>query len=146
MAQLFRIGFFVFLSSVSAQAQEVASAAQPDASGAGTAQPARRDSVYINPEVRPAFVGGMPAMGAYIAKNMRYPEQALRQRVGGRVLVSFVVGPEGRIQDVQVVKGAGAGLDDEARRLVWMMPAWQPGQEKGQPVRTACTIPIVFQP
>ena len=143
MAQLLRIGFFLLLSSGAAQAQDVASASQIEPSGSGAV---KRDSVFVNPEIRPTFTGGTPAMGAYLSKNMRYPEQALRQRVGGRVFVSFVVGAEGRIQDVQVVKGVGSGLDDEARRLVWMMPAWQPGQQKGQPVRTACTIPIVFQP
>ena len=105
-----------------------------------------RDSVYINPEVLPTFTGGAEALGAYFKKNMHYPDQALRQRAGGRVFVSFVVSSDGRVRDVHVVRGIGAGLDDEALRLVWLMPPWKPGLQHGQPVFTACTIPIVFQP
>jgi protein TonB len=104
------------------------------------------DSVYINPEVLPTFTGGTPALMAYLTKNMHYPDQALRQRLGGRVFVSFEVGADGRVQNVQVVRGVAASLDDEARRLVWLMPPWQPGQQQGQAVRTVCTIPIKFQP
>jgi protein TonB len=140
---------FLVLSSGAARAQQslaVASVSLAEASTARAPLSTTKDSIYVNPEVLPVFKGGPEALGAYFKKNMHYPDQALRQHVGGRVFVSFVVSPEGKVQDVHVLRGIGAGLDDEASRLVWLMPAWTPGQHHGQMVRTACTMPIVFQP
>lgn len=103
------------------------------------------DSVYINPEVRPQFVGGDKAFVAYLSKSIRYPEQALQRHVSGRVYVSFILSAQGKVQDAHVVRGPGNGLNDEALRLVWLMPLWEPGRVNGQPVRVACTIPISFK-
>lgn len=102
------------------------------------------DSVYINPEVLPRFTGGDQAFSAYLSKHIRYPQQALQRRISGRVFVSFVLNAQGKVQDAHVVKGPGNGLDDEALRLVWMMPPWEPGRVNGQAVRVACTVPISF--
>ena len=102
------------------------------------------DSVYINPEVRPQFVGGDRAFVEYLMKSIRYPEQALQRRVSGRVFVSFVLSATGKVEDAHVVKGPGSGLNEEALRLIWTMPAWEPGRVNGQPVRVACTLPINF--
>ena len=102
------------------------------------------DSVYINPEVRPQFTGGDKAFAAYLSKSIRYPKQALERRVSGRVFVNFVLNAQGRVQDAHVISGPGSGLNDEALRLVWLMPPWEPGRVNGQPVRVACTVPITF--
>jgi len=102
------------------------------------------DSVYINPEVLPQFAGGDKAFVAYLAKSIRYPQEALQRRVSGRVYVSFVLNAQGRVQDAHVVRGPGSGLNDEALRLVWLMPNWEPARVNGQPVRVACTVPISF--
>ena len=102
------------------------------------------DSVYINPEVRPQFVGGDRAFVQYLMKSIHYPEEALKKGVSGRVFVSFVLSATGKVQDAHVVKGPGSGLDEEALRLIWTMPAWEPGRMDGQPVRVACTLPINF--
>ena len=102
------------------------------------------DSVYINPEVRPRFVGGDKAFTAYLSKSIHYPEQAIQRHVSGKVYVNFVLNAEGRVQDAHVVSGPGHGLNDEALRLVWLMPAWEPARVNGQPVRVACTVPISF--
>ena len=105
-----------------------------------------RDSIYADPPVAPVFAGGMPALGAYIGANMRYPEAARRGGVTGRVVVQFVLGKDGRVQDAHVVSGPGAGLNEEAYRLVWLMPPWEPGRlANGQPVRVNCTLPITFR-
>ena len=106
--------------------------------------PAYPDSVYINPEVRPQFTGGDKAFTAYLSKNIRYPQQALMRHVSGRVYVSFTLSATGKVQDVHVVSGPGNGLNDEALRLVWLMPDWEPARVNGQPVRVACTVPITF--
>lgn len=103
------------------------------------------DSVFVNPDVRPQFVGGESALQAYMAKNMRYPEKARQQKVTGKVYIRFVLSAAGTITDASFVRGPGSGLNEEALRLVWMMPAWQPGYQRGQAVRVVCTIPIEFQ-
>ncbi|MBF9143620.1 energy transducer TonB [Hymenobacter properus] len=102
------------------------------------------DSVFINPEVRPQFVGGDKAFKAYLAKSIRYPQQALQRHVSGRVLVNFVLNAQGKVTDAHVISGPGSGLNDEALRLVWLMPPWEPARVNGQPVRVACTVPISF--
>ena len=105
----------------------------------------KADSIFVNPQVLPSFTGGTAAFRTYLEKSMTYPAQARRQRVDGRVYVTFVLSAAGRITDAYVARGPGAGLNEEALRLVWLMPAWQPGQQQGQAVRTVCTIPIMFQ-
>jgi protein TonB len=103
------------------------------------------DSIFINPDVRPQFIGGAEALHTYMAKNMHYPEQAMKQKVAGKVYVRFVLSAAGRITDASVVRGPGSGLNEEALRLVWLMPPWQPGWQRGQAVRVVCTMPIEFQ-
>ena len=105
---------------------------------------ANPDSVYVNPEVRPQFVGGDKAFAAYLAKGLRYPQQALQRHITGKVYIGFILSAQGRVQDAHVVRGPGNGLDQEALRLVWLMPLWEPARVNGQPVRVACTIPINF--
>lgn len=127
------------------RAQGVADGAH--AGGGGGLAPATAispDSIYINTDSRPAFAGGDAALTTYLRKNIRYPEAALRQQVSGRVYVSFVLNREGRVTDAHVLRGPGYGLNEEALRLVWLMPNWMPAQQQGQAVRTACTIPINF--
>ncbi len=140
---------FVGLLGLLAAGQSRAQAG-PNASVAGPGSPATApavaypDSVYINPEVRPQFVGGDKAFASYLSKSIRYPQQALQRRVSGRVYVNFILSAQGKVQDAHVVKGPGNGLNDEALRLVWLMPLWEPARVNGQPVRVACTIPISF--
>ena len=102
------------------------------------------DSVFVNPEVRPQFVGGDKVFATYVGKSIRYPQQALDRRVSGKVYVSFTLSAQGRVQDAHVMRGPGSGLNEEALRLIWTMPAWEPGRVNGQPVRVACTLPIAF--
>jgi protein TonB len=145
------VGLFGLLSVAQGRAQSGPTAMVPGDSNTtaqsspptapGTVYP---DSVYINPEVRPQFTGGDKAFAAYLSKSIRYPQQALMRHVSGRVYVSFILNAQGKVQDVHVVSGPGSGLNDEALRLVWLMPPWQPGRVNGQAVRVACTIPISF--
>ncbi|MGY3089817.1 protein TonB [Hymenobacter sp. UYAg731] len=102
------------------------------------------DSVFINPEVRPQFVGGDRAFAEYLGHHIRYPQQALQRHISGRVFVNFILSAQGKVQDAHVVSGPGNGLNDEALRLVWLMPPWEPARSNGQPVRVACTVPISF--
>ncbi len=105
----------------------------------------KADSIFVNPEVRPQFAGGEAGLREYLMKNLRYPDQALRQHVSGKVYVRFILSATGRVTDASVVRGPGGGLNEEGLRLVWLMPAWQPARQRGQAVRVSCTLPITFQ-
>jgi len=104
----------------------------------------RPDSIFINPQVLPQFTGGEAAMRTYFTKNLRYPPEALRQHISGKVMVNFVLGATGLVTYATVVRGPNKLLNEEALRLVWHMPAWQPARQHGQPVRVSCTMPVVF--
>ena len=119
-------------------------AATPGSSAPATSAVLKTDSVYVNPEVRPHFTGGDKAFADYLGKSIRYPAQAMQRHISGRVFVSFILSAQGRVQDAHVVSGPGNGLNEEALRLVWLMPPWEPARVNGQPVRVACTVPIAF--
>jgi TonB family protein len=93
---------------------------------------------------QPAYPGGVEAYRTYLQQNVRYPDAAKAQGLSGDVFVSFVVDEAGRILDAEVAKGVGAGLDEEALRLVRLMPWWTPGRRAGQPVRVPATLRIRF--
>ncbi|MFD1468357.1 TonB family protein [Hymenobacter caeli] len=96
-------------------------------------------------DVMPDFTGGSQAYRAYLRENAHYPAEALEKVLAGAVYVGFVVDEQGRICDAEVVKGCGHGFDEEALRLVRLMPWWTPGKMAGRPVRVARTLRIVFE-
>ncbi|CAN5245413.1 hypothetical protein BH09BAC4_BH09BAC4_26990 [soil metagenome] len=95
--------------------------------------------------MHPNFPGGIPKLQEYIHQNLRYPADALKNKVEGRVFVSFIILKDGRIQDVTVLKGYGYGTNEEAVRLVQSMPNWIPGKQAGRPVNVKYTIVIPFE-
>ena len=96
-------------------------------------------------EAMPAFVGGEEALRKYLQHNLRYPPEALRNGIAGKVFVSFVVSATGAITDVEVVKGLGYGADAEAKRVISAMPAWTPGRQNHRAVAVRYTLPITFR-
>ena len=105
-----------------------------------------KQNVYDVVEQMPEFPGGMPAMIEFLQNNLNYPKDAKKQKVGGRVLVMFVVETDGSMSNVRVAKKVFPSLDAEALRVVKAMPKWNPGKEKGKPVRVNFSLPIVFSP
>jgi protein TonB len=101
--------------------------------------------VYYTADEMPAYPGGTAAFLRFLQAKLQYPQEARLQNVKGKVYVRFVVDEQGRIRDAEVVRGLGAGLDQEALRLVRIMPWWTPGRISGKPVRVACTLPITFK-
>ena len=101
--------------------------------------------VYEHPEVMPEYPGGMSAMVEFLSKNVKYPKDAAKQKVEGRVLVWFVVETDGSLTDVKVAKKVFPSLDAEAVRVVKTMPKWTPGKHNDQPVRVRFALPIVFK-
>ena len=101
--------------------------------------------VFDTVEQMPEYTGGMQAMIAFLQTNMKYPEDAAKQKVEGRVMVQFVVETDGSVSDVHVAKQVFPSLDAEAVRVVQAMPKWTPGKEKGRVVRVKYLLPIVFR-
>jgi periplasmic protein TonB len=99
---------------------------------------------YTYVEQMPAFPGGETEMMKYLGKNIRYPAAAQRAGVEGLVVLSFVVSKTGEISEIQVVKGLGAGCDEEAMRVVKTMPKWTPGKQNGREVPVRYTLPVRF--
>lgn len=93
---------------------------------------------------QPTFPGGATAYRNFLQQNVHYPEAAKAKQVSGDVFVSFVVDEQGRLLDAEVVKGVGYGLDEEALRLVRLMPWWTPARTNGQPVRVPATLRMRF--
>ena len=92
----------------------------------------------------PEFPGGIVQFMKWLTRNLRYPPQAQQQKIQGKVVVSFIVNKDGSISSPTVVKSVDPMLDNEAMRVVKMMPRWKPGLEKGKPCRTMFAIPINF--
>lgn len=104
-----------------------------------------KPQVFTYVEEMPSFPGGQDAMMQFVTSNIQYPEIAKKAGVEGKVFVSFVVGRDGAISGVQVVKGIGAGCDEEAMKVIRKMPKWSPGRQNGQPVHVQVSIPIFFK-
>ena len=102
------------------------------------------DEIFMVVEEEPTPVGGMQAFYAYLAEELKYPSLAIRLGVSGNVFVRFVVEKDGTITQAEVMKGNGAGCDEEAIRVLTNSPAWKPGKQRGQPVRVRRIIPIRF--
>ena len=95
-------------------------------------------------EQLPEFPGGMVAFMKWITKNLRYPPEAQNQKLQGKVLVSFIIGTDGTVSEIKVVKKLHPLLDNEAVRVMKMMPRWKPGKDKGKPCLTYFCIPVNF--
>jgi protein TonB len=102
-------------------------------------------AIHFFADEMPAFPGGEAAFQQFIRAKINYPAAALNKGISGKVHVRFIVDADGRIRDAEVLKGLGYGLDQEALRLVRIMPWWTPGRLNGQPVRVSYTLPIVFR-
>lgn len=103
------------------------------------------DEIFVIVEEQPQFPGGNSEFLKYLRDNMRYPRQARSMAIEGRVYVQAIVGKDGSLDDVQVLKGIGGGCDEEALRVVKLSPKWKPGRQRGNNVRTKIVIPIVFK-
>jgi periplasmic protein TonB len=98
---------------------------------------------FFEYEKLPEFPGGNDQLMLYIAKNFKYPSEARKKDISGRMLISFVVNEDGTISDVFPIKKVHPLLDDEAMRVVKSMPQWIPGSQDGVPVKVRFSIPIV---
>ncbi len=105
----------------------------------------KADEIFTIVEERPTPVGGLKAFYDYVSQNLKYPAMARRMGLEGRVFVQFVVEKDGSLTDIKVVKGIGGGCDEEAVRVLSNAPKWNPGKQRGRPVRVRMILPIMFQ-
>jgi len=102
------------------------------------------DGVYLMPDQMPEFPGGMQAMMKFLTTNIKYPVEAQKKGVSGRVIVQFVIMEDGTLDQAKVVRGVDPLLDEEALRVVKLMPKWKPGMDRGEAVKVRFTAPIMF--
>ncbi|MEQ9302747.1 MAG: energy transducer TonB [Marinoscillum sp.] len=102
------------------------------------------EEIFLIVEDQANFPGGIGEFYKYVAQNIGYPEPARRLNVSGRVFVKFVVEKDGSLTQVTVIKGIGAGCDEEAMRVIENSPKWNPAKQRGRTVRQWLTLPINF--
>ncbi len=95
-------------------------------------------------ETAPAFPGGDGQRMKFLQDNIKYPQMARESGIQGTVYVTFVVERNGSVTDVKILRGIGGGCDEEAVRVVQNMPKWEPGKQRGKPVRVQFNMPIKF--
>lgn len=121
----------------------------PSAKSAGEKAPAEskpdKNGVYTVCDEMPTFPGGMAECMRFLGKVMEYPVEAMKRKEQGRVIVQFVIQPDGTITDAHVRKGVSPLIDAEALRVVSVMPAWTPGKQNGEAVPCRYTLPITFR-
>ena len=105
----------------------------------------KNQQVFDVVEKMPEYPGGQAALFEYLQKNVKYPADAEKKKVEGRVLVTFVVNTDGSITDIEVVRKTFPSLDAEAVRVISGMPRWKPGEQRGQKVRVKYTVPLTFR-
>lgn len=101
--------------------------------------------IFTVVEEEPSFPGGEAARKKFLSENIKYPPMAKEAGIQGRVFVTFVVEKDGSITDVKVLRGIGGGCDEEAVRVVKLMPKWQPGKQRNKAVRVQFNMPIDFK-
>ena len=80
----------------------------------------------------------------YLSDELTYPEIARKKGISGRVIIKFSVEKDGSIANVEVIRGIGGGCDEVAKEVIAGMPKWNPGKQRGRPVRVYFTLPVSF--
>ena len=105
----------------------------------------RHEEIFINPEQMPQFPGGETALLKYLQENVKYPPEALKDSIQGRVIVEFLIDTLGYIGEVKVVHSVHELLDAEAVRVVKTLPRFSPGRQAGKAVSVRYTLPVTFK-
>ena len=141
--------------AVTAFARPEVSAVADEISAVKVIAPAVHDSIQPNVQTAvaapssaldqmPELPGGMEALNTYLRNNIRYPQEAQKAGIQGRVIIQFIVSKDGSITDAEVVESVDPQLDAEGLRLIKNMPRWKPGMRKEQAIRVKQTLPIRF--
>lgn len=107
-------------------------------------QEIKEEEIFLVVEEQPEFPGGYPALNRYLHEQIKYPNTAMELNIQGTVYVSFVVEPDGSVSNIALLRGIGAGCDEEAMRVVSAMPRWKPGKQRNKAVRVRFNLPVRF--
>ena len=121
--------FFTMFTTVSAQ----------------SVQEKPQEKVYEVIEDMPNFPGGQGELMKYLRNNIKYPAEAQKKKIEGRVIVTFVVDKKGRVVNPMVERSVHPLLDAEALRVIKRMPKWKAGKVNGEPVNVKYRLPITFK-
>ena len=124
--------------------EEVVAPVSPETKEA-PADSTAKEEVFMVAEQMPEFPGGMKEMLKFLQENMKYPENAMKNNVQGRVIVQFVVEKDGTPTEFKVARSVDPDLDAEALRVLQTMPKWKPGMQRGEVVRVKFTVPVSFK-
>lgn len=124
--------------------EEVVAPVSPEAKEA-PADSTAKEEVFMVAEQMPEFPGGMKEMLKFLQENVKYPENAMKNNVQGRVIVQFVVEKDGTPTEFKVLRSVDPDLDAEALRVMKAMPKWKPGMQRGEVVRVKYTVPVSFK-
>ncbi len=113
--------------------------------GYGQQEPNPEETVFFIVEEMPEFPGGDDGMKQHIAMNIKYPVEAQKKGIQGKVYVTFVVAKDGSVKDARIARGVDPHLDAEAMRVVNSLPRWTPGKQRGKAVNVSYTVPIEFK-
>ena len=127
------------------EAERIAKAEAEKARKEAEQKAKEEDNIHISVEKMPEFPGGQEAFGSFLSRNLKYPLLAQENGIEGRVVCRFVVNKDGSISDIEVVKGVEESLDQEAIRVLKLMPKWIPGRQGGKVVRVMFTQGIRFK-
>jgi len=108
-------------------------------------KPEEAEKPFDGVEQMPEFPGGMPELMKFLQENVKYPEEAMKNGIQGRVVVQFIIEKDGSISGAEVIKKVNEHLDAEALRVIGEMPKWTPGKQKGEAVRAKFTLPVTFR-
>ena len=125
---------------------QVALAQTPDSLRMDTIEEAEeKEEIFGIVENMPMFRGGERKLLEFLENNLVYPQGAIDAGVEGKVFVEFYIEKDGTVCDAKVLQGIGYGCDEEALRVVGLMPKWVPGKQRGQGVRVRYTLPVNFK-
>jgi len=108
-------------------------------------KPKSTEPVYRVVQVMPEYPGGKDSLTAFIKANQKYPRAARENSKQGTVVIEFVIDTDGSLTDIKVKTSIYPKLDEEALRIVKLMPKFSPGKQTGKPVRVMQSLPIVFK-
>ena len=103
------------------------------------------DTTWYPYLIMPVYPGGDEARNRFLAEHITYPFEAIKNGIQGTVYLSFVVDSDGSLTDVKLLKGVSPVIDNEALRVVQLMPKWKPGLADGKPVRVLFNMPVYFK-
>ena len=130
MKTLLRIAFFLLVLGISLSFNATVQA---------------QETVNSTVDEMPVPPGGIAGLTNYMIQNLKYPTAAKEAKVQGMVAISFIVTAEGKVENVEVLRGIGSGCDEEAVRVISQTGAWTPAKKEGKTVATKMTLPVQFK-